>query len=203
MLEVNAIYFILLLEGFALLALILLGWVIFSILRFRGKRRAIGDLEKRLSKGSKEHAAQVETLLQAVYGLDGEDLQNTLRNILQREDEFNQLLLDSLKRGKKGQVDMLDSALARVIDAYKCLQPRADENSAEQEQAVAQVTELRGENEQLRCELSLAKNKMSALIDEFGNMFGGGKDHELALEEIKEKVAAFNDDDQIDVKLQG
>ena len=201
MLEVNAIYFILLLEGFALLALVLLGWVIFSIVRYRRKHRAIGDLKRRIGNGASEHAAQVEALLLAVYGLEGDDLQSALRNILQREDEYHQLLLAALKSGKKSQVDLLDTALERVVDAYKCLQPRVGESSVEAQQAAEQVTELRGENEQLRCELSLAKNKMSSLISEFGNMFGGGKDHELALEEIKEKVAAFDADDEIDVKL--
>jgi len=47
-LEVNAIYFILLVEGFALLALILLVWVVIALFRLRGKRRSIADLERRL-----------------------------------------------------------------------------------------------------------------------------------------------------------
>ena len=96
-----------------------------------------------------------------------------------------------------------EAALERLIDSYKSLPPRVDEMTVEALEAIEEVTSLRGENEKLRCELSLAKNKMSALIDEFGNMFGGGKDHELALEEIKQKVTAFNDESDVDFKLQG
>lgn len=203
MLEVNAIYFILLAEGFTLLALILVVWIAISLFRLRGKRRAVADLEARIGRHAAERAAQAETFLQAVYGLENEDLHNAVKSIAQREDEFFGLLLQALKRGKNAQIGALDGALERLIDSYKSLPPRADEMPAEAREALEEAASLRGENEKLRCELSLAKNKMSALIDEFGNMFGGGKDHELALEEIKQKVTAFNDDADVDFKLQG
>ena len=203
MLEVNAIYFILLAEGFALLALILVGWIAITLFRRHGKRRAIAGLEQRIDKHAAERASQAETFLQAVYGLENDDLHKAVQSIAQREDEFFGLLLQALKRGKQAQIGALDGALERLIDSYKSLPPRIDEGAADALEAIEEAASLRGENEKLRCELSLAKNKMSALIDEFGNMFGGGKDHELALEEIKQRVSAFNDDGEVDFKLQG
>ncbi len=201
MLEVNAIYFVLLAEGFALLALILIGWIAIALLRLRGKRRAIADLAARIDKHAAERSTSTEAFLQAVYGLENEDLQAAVKNIAQREDEFYQLLLLALKRGKQAQIGALDGALERLIESYKCLQPRVDETPPEALETAEEIVTLRGENEKLRCELSLAKNKMSALVSEFGNMFGGGKDHELALEEIKDKVAAFDLDSEVDFKL--
>ncbi len=203
MLEVNAIYFILLAEGFALLALILLLWIAIALFRLRGKRRAIADLEMRIGKHAADRASQAEAFLQAIYGLENEELHNAVQSIAQREDEFFKLMLQALKGGKRTHIGALDTALDRMIESYKCLQPRIDETPAEALQAIEEVTSLRDENEKLRCDLSLAKNKMNALMEEFGNMFGGGKDHELALEEIKQKVSAFNDAADVDFKLQG
>ncbi len=60
---------------------------------------------------------------------------------------------------------------------------------------------LRDENEELRSELSVAKNNLSNMIAEFGNMFGGGKDHALDLHKIKKKLAAMQASSELDINL--
>ena len=45
-----------------------------------------------------------------------------------------------------------------------------------------------------RNELSVAKDQLSDLISEFGDMFGGGKDHHFALHEIVEMINAIKAD---------
>ncbi|MDH3762095.1 MAG: hypothetical protein OEU50_14030, partial [Gammaproteobacteria bacterium] len=64
-----------------------------------------------------------------------------------------------------------------------------------------EITTLRHENEELRSELSQAKNSLSDMIAEFGNMFGGGKDHELDLHELKKKLAAMEARSEVDINL--
>jgi len=88
-----------------------------------------------------------------------------------------------------------------LIDSYKCLQPRVEKPNSEAEESQQEISLLRSENEELRGELSLAKNNLSDMIAEFGNMFGGGKDHELELHELKKKLAAMQASTEIDITL--
>ena len=62
---------------------------------------------------------------------------------------------------------------------------------------------LRGDNDELRSELSLAKNNPSDMLAELGNMFGGGKDRELDLHDLKKKLAAPQADGGVDIKMPG
>ena len=66
--------------------------------------------------------------------------------------------------------------------------------SQEEVEAVPEIVSLRVENETLRRELSVAKNKLSDTITEFGDMFGGGKDHQLSLHEVVERIDAMKAD---------
>ena len=113
------------------------------------------------------------------------------------------LLVEALREGKQGQIGKLDAALDKLIESYKCLQPRAEQDQSSYEQTLQQVEMLRGENDELRSELSLAKNNLSDMLAEFGNMFGGGKDHELDLHDLKKKLAALQVDSDLDIKLPG
>jgi len=88
----------------------------------------------------------------------------------------------------------MDTALDKLVESYKCLQPRRESSSQEELEAVQEVVSLRVENESLRSELSLAKNKLSDTISEFGDMFGGGKDHQLSLHEVVERIDAMKAD---------
>jgi len=46
----------------------------------------------------------------------------------------------------------------------------------------------------LRSDLSVAQDKLSDMITEFGEIFGGGKDHQLTLQEVMDKVDAMKAD---------
>ena len=186
--EVNAIYFILLAEGFALLFIVLMVWILIATVRKQHKNKAIGELAARIKGHSQQRDEQTRAYLEAVYRLQDEDLHNALESIARHESEFYQLLVDSLYHNRGPQIGALYATLDKLIESYKCLRPRIEEIGPEQLEAAQELTTLRGDNEQLRSELASLKNHMSSMMSEFGNMFGGGKDHELALHEIKEKV---------------
>ena len=46
----------------------------------------------------------------------------------------------------------------------------------------------------MRSDLCAAQEKLSDMITEFGEIFGGGKDHQLTLQEIMDKVDAMKAD---------
>jgi hypothetical protein len=128
------------------------------------------------------------------YDLHGEELSAALEYINRHETEFFQHLVDSLYQGDHAQLSTLEAALDELIGSYKCIQPRSEESSREELEAARELKSLRGENETLRDELSLARNKLSDTITEFGDMFGGGKDHQLALHEVVERIDAMKAD---------
>lgn len=201
MLEVNAIYFILLVEGFGLLLFLILVWLLIAVFRIRRKGKAVADLAAGFKKRTDQRAEKTEAFLQAIYQLDEQDLRAAMENIDKHEQDFFQLLAASLKRGKSAHIGGLESALDQLIDSYKCLQPRVEKPNSEAEESQQEISLLRSENEELRGELSLAKNNLSDMIAEFGNMFGGGKDHELELHELKKKLAAMQASTEIDITL--
>ena len=193
MLEVNAIYFILLVEGFVLLLVLLLVWLLVTLVRRRRKRGDIAKLTAAIKGRSSLRKQQTESFLQAVYQLEGDELRTTLSDIDKHETDFFKHLIESLYRGKRAQISTLDTALDNLIKAYKCLQPRV-EVAPEDEAVVEEISTLRGENEELRTELSVANNQLVDLITEFGEIFGGGKDHQLTLQEVMDKVDAMKAD---------
>ena len=190
MLEVNAIYFILLVEGFILSLVLLLVWLLVTLIRRRRKRGDIADLAAAIKGRSSLRKQQTESFLQVVYQLEGDELRTTLSDIDKHETDFFKHLIESLYQGKRAQVSTLDTALDNLIKAYKCLQPRV-EVLQEDDEVVEEVSTLRGENEELRTELAVANDKLSDLITEFGEIFGGGKDHKLTLQEVMDKVDAM------------
>jgi len=200
-LEVNAIYFILLVEGFGLLLALILLWILIAVFRQRRKGRAVRDLAARFRRRSEQRGGQTEAFLQAVYQLEDEDLRNALQNIERHETQFFQLLIASLQRARSEHISALDAALDKLIESYKCLQPRLQDGTPGDEVRLEEIESLRSENDELRSELSAADSKLSDMLAEFGNLFGGGKDHELELHELKKKLAALQAGGEIDISL--
>ena len=203
MLEVNAIYFILLLEGFVLSLVLLLAWLLVTLIRRRRKRRDIAELAAAIKGRSASRKQQTESFLQAVYQLEGEDLRATLTDIDKHETDFFQHLIESLSRGGRARINTLDMSLDKLIKSYKCLQPRVEIPPLEQPEVVQEITTLRGENKMLRSDLSVAQNKLGDLIAEFGEIFGGGKDHQLTLQEVMDKVDAMKADHDSAAAIEG
>ena len=210
MLEVNAIYFLLLVEGFILLLVFVLLWILIVVIRIRRKGNSLRRLVQRFNKSADGRRQQTEAFLQAIYRLEGRDLQAALEDIEKHEAGYFKLLIEALRRGREPQIDGLDGALEKLIESYKCLQPRAetagrasDSQPLEIEAVQQEVDTLRSENDELRNELSAAQNNLSDMLAEFGNMFGGGKDHELDLHDLKKKLAALQAGAGVDIKLSG
>lgn len=194
MLEVNAIYFILLLEGFVLLLILLLIGVLIVLIRKRRYGKKIAQLESMVKNRSLLHGEKTRSFLQVAYDLDGEELSAALEHINRHVTKFFRHLVDSLYQGDHTQLSTFEAALDELIESYKCLQSRSKAIPREQLEATQELVSLRGENETLRDELSVARNKLSDAIAEFGDMFGGGKDHQLALHEVVERIDAMKAD---------
>lgn len=194
MLEVNAIYFILLVEGFVLLLILLLAWLLVALVRMRRRNKVVADLALQIRQRKDQRDEQTRAFLQLSYQLEGEDLNTALMDIGKHESEFFQCLLECMQQANRAKIGALESALKMLVESYKCLQPRIEGDLERVEIEVEELTSLRGENDELRSELSVANNRLSNMIAEFGEIFGGGKDHQLTLQEIMDKVDAMKPD---------
>ena len=195
MFEVNPIYFILLAEGFLLLLIILLVWVLFTLVRRRRRGKVLLSLASAIKDRAAQRSERNQSFLLAVYQFEGEDMRVALAEIDKCETEFMQNLVHALRRVSAERIKALDASLEGLVKSYKCMQPRAESDSPETAEAIqARIEGLQGENESLRDELSVANSKLGDLISEFGEIFGGGKDHQLTLQEVIDKVDTMKAD---------
>lgn len=193
-LEVNAIYFILLAEGFVLLLVLLLVWTLIILISRRRKCRRIAEFKARLKGRSLRRSEQTRTFLQTTFHLEGEDLSAAQADIERHETKFYEHLVASLHRGNRVQLDGVDSAIEKLIESYQCLQRHSESTPQQELEAEQEIVTLRVENETLRGELSVAKNRLSDTISEFGDMFGGGKNHQLSMREVVARIDAMKAD---------
>ena len=117
MLEVNAIYFFLLLEGFVLLLILLLTGVLIAMIRKRRHGRKIAQLKSMAKNRSLLHGEKTRSFLLVAYDLHGEELSAALEHINRHETEFFQHLVDSLYQGGHAQLSTFEAALDELIDA--------------------------------------------------------------------------------------
>ena len=190
MLEVKAIYIILLAEGFGVAVLLLILMICQRVRIYRRKRKAVKQLISQIKHQSKIRNEKTGYFLQQNYNLEGGELKQAVNTIDKQEKKFFQKIIKMFLEGDTELVKTMDAALAELVDTYKDLKPKITEvkDSAELDEVLQEIEALRAENERLETELDNAKQKMEGMIGEFGNMFGGGKDHEMAKHEVVEKV---------------
>jgi hypothetical protein len=166
------------------------------------KRKAVAQLVKQVKKQSEVRMQETGSFLQDIYQLEDEDLKEAVQAIDKSEKVFYQKLINSYLSNDPDLVTSMDASVAGLIDVYKDLKPKAQEvdtsSEEEMEQLSEEVEKLRQENEKLKAEVEGTKTAMDNMVGEFGNMFGGGSDHEMAKHEVVEKFEgqAVTQDDE-------
>lgn len=192
MIEVNAAIFILLIESLILTLIIFATVMFFVIKKRRRKRAAITLLVSQIKKQSDLRLTETGSFLKDIYLLDDKDLGKAVKSIDKSEKLLFQKLIDSYLTEDPALISSMDASVAGMIDTYKDLKPKqlkVDSSIVDQSDAqIKQVQVLEEANEKLTEELGITKATMSNMISEFGNMFGGGADHEMANFEVVEKL---------------
>ena len=192
MLEVNALLFITLVEGFVIQLLILLLMIVLCVRLKQRHRKTVKTLVSQIKHQSDTRMKETGSFLQDIYELDGVDLKKAVKDIDKREKKFFQKIIDIFLRGETSVLTAMDTAGAELIEPYKNLGPKIPEQieSENEKSTLLQIEKMSVENENLKQELEATKEKMQAMIDEFGNMFGRGSGHELAKHEVVGKLMA-------------
>jgi len=192
MIEVNLALFILLIESLVVVSIVLVLVLVLAMRKRRRKRAAIAQLVSQIKKQSELRTQETGSFLQEIYQLEDDELVKAVNTIDKSEKQLFQKLVDSYLHDDPEIIITIDAAVAGMIDTYKELKPKEaeiDTSFADEREALhEQVKQLEESNEKLKEELGITKTTMSNMISEFGNMFGGGADHELANYEVVEKV---------------
>lgn len=141
------------------------------------------QLVSQIKQQSKTRTEETGSFLQESYELSDKALTTAIQEIDGQERKFFQKLVDILGRFDTAQITSLDASLAELIDTYKRLKPKAVD------QDKTSLEALKIENKNLTEELKITRDTMSNMIEEFGSMFGGGKDNEIDSESVVEQVA--------------
>lgn len=190
MLEIKTIYFVLLAEGLGVSILLII--LMFSLyLRTRRRnRKAVRQLISQIKHQSKIRTEKTGQFLKQIYDLDGEELKKAVKAIDRQERKFFQKIINMFLNGDTEMVTTMDAALAELVETYKDLRPKVPEGqeNVNLEEILKEVELLKSENEKLKEDLVESKARVEDIIGEFGNMFGGGSEHELANHEVVERV---------------
>jgi hypothetical protein len=190
MFEVNPLLFIMLVEGFIIL---LLALVLIIVFRFRSKarhRKAVKQLVSQVNHQSEVRMKETGSFLKDIYELEDSELKQAVMEIDKREKKFIQKIIDMFLKGETALLTAMDAAVAELIEPYKKLRPRVAHQSESEAQLSmqTQLETMSAENENLRQELDITKDKLQNMIGEFGDMFRGGSDHGLAKHEVVDKL---------------
>ncbi|MDJ0834025.1 MAG: hypothetical protein QNJ69_10920 [Gammaproteobacteria bacterium] len=198
MIEISPLMFTLVGEVLVILSIVLLLWLFFTIKRQRKDRGAARKLVDQVMHQSATRQQETNSFLHEKYRFEGDELEQAVMAIDTAEKKFIQRFINIYLQRDAEALASLDATLAELIDTYKKLSPSMPDTEAMQamEQASAvkaeaeqQIAEIREDNERLSEELGITKQTMSNMISEFGNMFGGGADHELAKHEVMKQLS--------------
>ncbi|MFT5504667.1 MAG: molybdopterin converting factor small subunit [Gammaproteobacteria bacterium] len=201
MFEINPAIFILLCEAVGVLSIVCTWLIVVKIKKQSQMQKAAGALVSQIHQQSKTRTEQTGSFLQEIYQLEDAELAKAVKTIDQHEKKFFQVIIDAFAKNETDRIKSIDADLAELIDTYKTLKPKKEKlDISDSEATLAELERLVKENASLREELAITNKTMADMIGEYGNMFGGGSDHELEQGDIVEKVIK-EDSDQDDSKV--
>ena len=194
MIEISVIVLSLLTEAYVILLIGVLTWLYFATRKKKRDRNAAVKLVDQIQHQSETRLTTTGSFLQEKYQLEGAELKKAIQSIDRAEKHFFQVVIDMYLKRDPEALGKLDASVAELVSAYKELRPApapreeiAEHDDTEKDN---QIDQLKKMNEQLAQELSITNKKVTDMIGEFGNMFGGGKDNELEQNEVIAKVIA-------------
>lgn len=191
MIEVSLLLFTLITEALVVCLVIISISVLLFLKRRKKDRVAARKLIDQVKHQSKTRLQTTSSFLNDKYRFEGDELQRAVKSIDQAEKKFIQKIINVYLNRDAHGLNSMDACVAEMIDTYKDLSPvmpEAEVAPSMDSEAAQELLELKDKNAKLTEELNITKETMTNMIGEFGNMFGGGKDHELDKSEVVEKV---------------
>jgi len=196
--DINSLALILLAEACFILLTTLLILVWLQIKSQKKRRSAVEQLVSQIKVRSKTRIEETEVFLQQVYDLNGAKLSASSKMLELQERLFLQKVIDILISSDVEKITSLDKSIIVLIDAYKNLKPTEIDlaTKAGTENSANDLEALRAENATLNEELKTLREKMTGVLSEFGDMFGGFKSDSPNSSSNADKVVTVNDTTQ-------
>jgi len=186
MIEISVALLTLLIEALVISIAGLVIWAVISLKKLARDRKAASTLVEQIKHQSQTRLESTGSFLNEKYSFEGDQLTKAVAAIDKAEKKFMQTMLQIYLKRDAERFESIDASLAELIDTYKSLTPLVPQ--AASAEVMQELETLRSSNDHLKEEFSITKETMSNMISEFGNMFGGGHEHELAKHEVVERV---------------
>ncbi|MBL7003170.1 MAG: hypothetical protein ISR69_04000 [Gammaproteobacteria bacterium] len=176
MVEVSALLFTLLSEGFIVLILFFIVMLVISVKRKSKDREAAKQLVDHIKLTSDDRTDSIKKYIVDASGIEGDELLLQSKKIDRLEKNFfTQLIRLYLKRDHSLLPEM-DVNVQQIIEAYKSLLDTqgTGANVPQDESVVKEVASLKQQKEALEIELKITKSTMANMLSEFNGMFNGG-----------------------------
>jgi hypothetical protein len=192
MIEVSKLMLLVMGELLLLSVLYAVGMNFLALAKRRRDRAAIRNLIARIKEDSGRRELETRKLLEARFGLSGDNLEETTRKIARGEKAFYQALIDVYLRRNTEAVQNLCVDYEGSVDAYRTLEipKRAEpaEGDDEPDDHTEELILLKAENQRLADELQLTMDTMGNMLSEYTQMFAAGVDASLDREKMQEIV---------------
>ncbi|WP_275097320.1 hypothetical protein [Sedimenticola hydrogenitrophicus] len=190
MIEVSKLLLLVMGELLLLSVLYAVGMNFLALTKRRRDRAAIRNLIARIREDSGRRESETRKLLEARFGLSGDNLEETTRKIARGEKAFYQALIDVYLRRNTEAAQNLCVDYEGSVDAYRTLEIPKRAEPAEGDDELDDHTEelilLKAENQRLADELQLTMDTMGNMLSEYTRMFASGVDASLDREKMQE-----------------
>lgn len=189
MIEVSIWLLTLLVEALAISLVVIVISMVLFLKRKKRDRLAVKKLVRQIKNQSKTRMETTSSFVNEKYRIEGNELEKAVKLIDKAEKKFMQHIIHAYVNRSSDELISMDASMAEMIDTYKSLSPvMPHETATDNSETLKELAELKETNARLTEELRITKETMSNMINEFGNMFGGGKNNELDESQVVEKV---------------
>jgi len=162
MLEVKAVYFVLLAEGFGVSVLAVILMIAWRLRIHHRKRKAVAQLVSQIKHQSEIRIGKTSSFLQDIYDFDNEELKHAVETVDRQEKKIFQKIIKMFLNDDAEIVTGMDAALTELIETYKALKPIVPEGQGpgDLNEALLEIETLKSENENLKRDLEISRAKV-------------------------------------------
>ena len=196
MIELNPVFVVLMVEAFAGLILLLVGFLFFSTKTNSGEQTAANKLIDKLEDTGNIKTKQLEDMIADNCNIESDVVKGLLKEISSSERVlYQQLIQMFLNRDEKLLNDM-DQYIDNISEPYcKIIRHSSDnvEVSGALNVAEDKIESLKNETERLGEQLKVAMNTMDEISSEYSRVFRGTQTELELTNSSKKMVAIFHD----------
>lgn len=182
MVEINALWLTLLINGAALSTGLLLLWVGYVFWRSRRDYRAMRELARRVRAAGAQRKQALRAYINEACGLPLEQAERHTAEIDQAERQLFRCFIESYLRRDARAAAGFDSWVEEFSDQYRLLGPAVAEQGESVGQAAGEAAAAAASNEaaleaqieELKHKLAISYETIDRMLKEYSMMFGGG-----------------------------